>query len=162
MMKKSNVRKILHVVIPLVLLILYVIYAVSVIRENEEPPELEMQSEEFEYSNKYGERYIIRRSFYVNMPENQRADYNRYDVYLGGRLIYSEQGGEPCVKDIFSIGETADFEPVCILIMLSGEEYILWREEADEIKPNKQIPYYLYGDSDMMNGLLSNSIECGN
>ncbi|MGN0695228.1 MAG: hypothetical protein ACI4J5_00525 [Oscillospiraceae bacterium] len=150
------------IVIPSVLLILYVIYAAHVIHENEAPPELEMQSEDTVYSNKFGERYNIRRSFFVNMPESERADYNRYEVYSDdGRLIYSRQGGEPQVRDIFCIGETADPKPVYILIIQSGEEYLLWREEADETKPEKLLPYYLYGDSDMMNDILSDSTECG-
>lgn len=162
MKRTVNARKILLIVIPSVLLILYVIYAAHVIHENEAPPELEMQSEDTVYSNKFGEIYTIRRSYFVNMPENARADYNRYDIYPDdGRLIYSKQGGEPQVRDIFGIGETADSEPVYILIMQSGEEYLMWREEADETKPEKLLPYYLYGDGDMMNDILSDSTECG-
>lgn len=162
MKRTVNSRKILLILIPSVLLILYVIYAAHVIHENEAPPELEMQSEDTVYSNKFGERYTIRRSYFVNMPENKRADYNRYNVYLDdGRLIYSGQGGEPQVRDIFCIGETAASEPVYILMMSSGEEYLLWREESDEQKPERHLPYYLYGDSDMMNEILSDSTECG-
>lgn len=158
---KRKARTVILCLLSTALLILYFTYVHKLIQQKETPPELEMECDDFEYTNKYGEIYIFQKSFFVNMPEGIRAEYNRYNVYLNdGNLIFSCQGGNPRVNDIFTIGKTSDLNPICYLIMTSGEEYIVWRKNNfDEDLQNDAnpayLPIYLYDKRDSMIDFLS-------
>lgn len=145
----------------------YAVYAYNTVYDTRNPPELEMDHKDSVYTNKYGEKYILQKSWFKNMTDDKKQDYNRYSVYTqnDGKLLFYQQGGDPCVKDIFLIGETDDLRQICYLIILSGGEdmeYIIWREENSDTDIPFFLPVYLYEDKQNISDFFENGVQCGN
>ena len=164
---KSKIKKIILCTVGALLLICYAVYAYNTVYDTQNPTELEMDHEDSMYTNKYGEKYILRKSWFKNMTDDKKQDYNRYSVYSenDGKLLFYQQGGDLCVKDIFLIGETEDLKQICYLIIHSGgedTEYIVWGEENSDTDIPFFLPVYLYEDKQNIFDFFENNIQCGN